>query len=245
MRSARLHLLESESAVVRAKYGLTIEENIEALLGFAALRGELRHLQLDLFGDRRKMLTGDDSGTTCVWNGCDPYTTRAVRGVEGDGRRSNCGRTNKDGVDFVKSATPGFERYLALYHTPQSAGGCAGCRFFLMCKGQCPGTAIDGDWRNRTEHGDVWKAVYAEVERELLDEGQAPLSLSPRRAAVEAAFLAEWARGRQASMANLLGTAGPPPAGGRPDWRGACAALRRRLEELREAVGDEPGLAGG
>ena len=80
-----------------------------------------------------------------------------MQGIEGTDQRSNCGRTNKDGIDFVKSDREGFERYLALYYTPQEYGGCKDCRFFLMCKGQCPGTAIDRDWRNRTEHCEVWK----------------------------------------------------------------------------------------
>ncbi len=84
------------------------------------------------------MLVGEDHGTSCIWNACDPYTTQAVRGVAGQGQRNNCGRTNKDGIDFGKADTPGYERYLALYQTPQEAGGCSGCSFFLMCKGQCP-----------------------------------------------------------------------------------------------------------
>ena len=37
-----------------------------------------------------------------------PYTTRAVQGVEGHGQRSNCGRTNKDGIDFVKADREGL-----------------------------------------------------------------------------------------------------------------------------------------
>src|SRR5204862_2704932 len=140
----------------------------------------------------------------CVWYACDPYTTRAVRGVEGRGQRSNCGRTNKDGIDFVKSPSEGFERYIALYHTPQEHGGCHGCRFFLMCKGQCPGTSIDGDWRNRTEHCAVWKSLYEHCEKQMLDQGHKPLSLSPLRARVEKMLLACWASGRNMTIATAL-----------------------------------------
>ena len=124
---------------------------------------------------------GQDNSSNCVWNACDPYTTRAVRGVEGNGQRSNCGRTNKDGIDFVKSDDEGFERYLALYHTPQEYGGCKDCRFFLMCKGQCPGTSIDGDWRNRTEHCKGWMGLYRHLEEEKLDAGEIPFTAGPRR----------------------------------------------------------------
>ena len=81
-----------------------------------------------------------ESGANCVWNFCDPYTTPAVRGVDGQGTRGNCGRTNKDGVPYEKSAVAGHERQLALYLTPQEHGGCAECRFFVPCGGgSCPG----------------------------------------------------------------------------------------------------------
>lgn len=204
VRSARLHLLEVESQAIRDKYALSVNENLTALLAFAEQQSKLRRLKFDVFADMNRMLLGKDERTTCIWNGCDPYTTRAVRGVEGHGQRSNCGRTNKDGIDFVKSSQPGFERYLALHATPQEVGGCQGCRFFLMCKGQCPGTAIDGDWRNRSEHCEVWKTLYAKLEQELLASGSVPLSLSPERDALEQSFLAAWAEGRQVTMSLLL-----------------------------------------
>jgi uncharacterized protein len=201
----RLHLLESESEAVRAKYALTVAENVNALLTFSALQRSLKSLTFDLFADMRRMLQGQDNVAGCVWNACDPYTTQAVRGVEGHGERSNCGRTNKDGIDFGKGDKPGYERYLALHATPQEAGGCRDCRFFLMCKGQCPGTAIDGDWRNRTEHCEVWKAAYEFVEAELLAEGSKPLSLSPERKLIEQSLLERWSRGQAAYMSQPSG----------------------------------------
>ena len=194
VQAVRLHLLESESEPIRAKYALSTAENIQALLGFAELEKSLR-LTFDLFSDMRQMLMGDDQATSCIWNACDPYTTAAVRGVEGHGERSNCGRTNKDGIDFAKGTTAGFERYLALYYTPQEARGCSGCRFFLMCKGQCPGTSINGDWRNRSEHCEVWMALYEQMESELVSEGEQPLSLSRDREVIERQFIEAWSRG--------------------------------------------------
>lgn len=202
--SARLHILEVENDAIRRKYVLTTEENLEAFLSFLALEKELTTLRLDLFQDMRSLLLGTDKGTTCVWNACDPYTTRAVQGVEGNGQRSNCGRTNKDGIDFTKAGTEGFERYLALYHTPQEHGGCKGCRFFLMCKGHCPGTAIDGDWRNRTEHCEVWKAMYRHLEEQMLDQGLSPISARPERERLERFFLKTWTRGQNTTIAHAL-----------------------------------------
>lgn len=141
---------------------------------------------------------------SCTWAGCDPYTTRAVRGIEGQGQRSNCGRTNKDGIDYVKAAESGFERYLALYQTPQECGGCKNCRFFLMCKGQCPGTGIHGDWRNRTEHCEVWKALFTALEQELLEENIVPVSQNHgKRTELERSAMEQWMSGRAVSLTRL------------------------------------------
>jgi uncharacterized protein len=160
----------------------------------------LTTLRFDLFSEMRQLLLGEDERTSCVWNACDPYTTRAVRGVEGMGRASNCGRTNKDGIDFVKSDREGLERYLALYHTPQEHGGCSGCRFFLMCKGQCPGTSIDGDWRNRSEHCEVWKRLFSRLEQDLAAAGHHPLSTSSEREHLERRFVELWSAGEIATI---------------------------------------------
>jgi uncharacterized protein len=200
VESARLHTLEVESPVIRQRYALSAEENVRALVSFAALEKELTRLKFDVFRDMENLLLGQDHGAACVWTACDPYTTAAVQGVEGHGQSSNCGRTNKDGVDFTKADRPGYERYLALYHTPQDYGGCQGCRFFLMCKGQCPGTAIDGDWRNRTEHCETWKQLFRLLEERLLDQGQFPLSAHPGRIRVEQAMLNAWAAGNNPSI---------------------------------------------
>lgn len=200
--SVRLHLLEIEDETVRAQLALSEEDNVLALEYFESLN--LPKLRFDVYQDMRRMLMGQDNHTTCVWNACDPYTTRAVQGVEGLGQKSNCGRTNKDGIDFVKADQSGFERYIALYETPQTEGGCHNCRFFLMCKGHCPGTAIGGDWRNRTEHCQVWKTLYADLERKLVEEGITPLSSDPLRSAVEQHLLEGWLAGENRGMQPFL-----------------------------------------
>ena len=122
--SMRLHLLEVESEDIRQAYSLSDEENMRALLSFADLQAELKHLRFDVLDEMERSLLGQDRHTSCVWRACDPYTTEAVRGIEGNGQSSNCGRTNKDGIDFVKAERPGYERYLALYQTPQEHSGC-------------------------------------------------------------------------------------------------------------------------
>jgi uncharacterized protein len=208
VRSVRFHLLEIDSSAIRDRYALSTEQNVAALLHLSAFQSHLKSMRFPLFDHMRQLLRGDDREVSCVWKGCDPYTTRAVQGIEGNGQRSNCGRTNKDGIDFVKGDTPGFERYLALYLTPQQVGGCSGCRFFAMCKGQCPGTAIDGDWRNRTEYCEVWKALFSHFERELRDDGQWLLSRSTFRPAVESCLISAWSAGRSMSLKEAVHLSG-------------------------------------
>jgi uncharacterized protein len=205
IRWVRLHPLEVENAEIRDQYALSEQENIAVLRHFLELEQQFTGLRFDISGDMRRLMAGRDNGTTCVWNACDPYTTRAVQGIEGRGQSSNCGRTNKDGVDFVKADRPGFERYIALYHTPQSAGGCQECRFFLVCKGQCPGTAIDGDWRNRTDECALWTSLYTDLETTLLNDGEVPLSRRPDRPLIEATMLRHWASGSNPTIQSIIG----------------------------------------
>lgn len=204
IRQARLHLLEAETDEIRTDYALTTEENVRALLAIASLQPMLNSLKFDLFADMYNMMTFRDNLASCVWNACDPYSTQAVRGIEGDGHRSNCGRTNKEGVGFLKADTIGYERQLALWNTSQDHGGCNGCRFFLVCKGQCPGTAIGGDWRNRTEHCGVWMALYERLEREMVGVGEIPVSLHPSREAIESLVVDGWARGENIHLLDAL-----------------------------------------
>jgi uncharacterized protein len=238
IRSVRLHLLETENPQVRSRYALSSAQNVEALLSFLELQEKLRVLTFDLFSEMRRLLLGADQGTGCVWNACDPYTTQAVRGVEGQGQRSNCGRTNKDGIDFGKADKPGYERYLALYQTPQEVGGCFGCRFFLMCKGQCPGTSIEGDWRNRTEHCDVWKAIFARLESDLVAKGRHPLSLSQRRHEIERQHMDGWTNGQLTSTPTTLSNLNRDNSANTEilDWR---LELNHLSSVIGEVIGSE------
>lgn len=204
VKSARLHLMEVESESIRAIYHLNEQENIDTLLYFHQLEGELKRLRFDIFSEIEKLMNANDHQVSCVWTGCDPYTTSAVRGVEGNGQRSNCGRTNKEGIDFVKSGLPSYSRYVSLYHTPQEHGGCNGCRFFAMCKGHCPGTSLAGDWRNRTEHCQVWKTLFELTEDKMIQDGKVPLSIHGILPFVEEKLLQGWSQGMNPSIKHLI-----------------------------------------
>jgi len=128
------------------------------------------------FEDIRKLLLDDGQNVMCVWNACDPMTTAAVQGVSRNGTAQNCGRTNKDGINWVKADVPDFSRYIVLHQTPQEHGGCKDCQYFVFCKGNCPGTAIDGDWRNRTVHCATWYDLFATTEREIIESHRRPVT---------------------------------------------------------------------
>ena len=204
IRNVRLHLLEVDHTSVRESLALSARENVQALLTFAEVQNSLPGMYFDLFDEMEALLDGRDNKVGCTWRACDPYTTEAVQGIEGNGQSSNCGRTNKEGIGFIKARVAGYERYLALYRTPQAEKGCEGCRFFLMCKGQCPGTSIDGDWRNRTEHCEEWKQLFGTIERRMISAGKVPLTIQPIRFDLEERQIQAWERGENPSISRLL-----------------------------------------
>jgi len=214
-----LHLMEVENPKMREKFALTEEETLHALRRLRKARQQLGAVTLTLVEDLELLLQGRDVNAKCIWQACDPYTTRAVKGLDGQGERGKCSRVNKDGVDYLPAGQEGFERYLALYHTPHEAGGCHGCRFFLMCRGQCPGTAIAGDWRNRSEQCPTWLTIFTEIESELVAKGVTPLSLRPERVEVEAELLRRWSVGKNSTVEETMrglrarSAVSPQPAG--------------------------------
>jgi uncharacterized protein len=201
----RLHTLETDTEDVKDRLKFERGENLQVMRRLRRLEPQLARLRFDVFGQMASMLRGDDTEASCIFHACDAYATKAVIGVEGDGRLSNCGRTYKDGVAFLKAPTPGFERQLALHATPWDQGGCKDCRFFLMCKGNCPGTAIDGDWRLRSADCALWFSMFEDIEQDMVAGGEEPLSLSAQREPIERMLLDAWTTGLNPSLRSLCG----------------------------------------
>jgi uncharacterized protein len=195
VKHINFHILEVEKGQER----ISEEENIRTFIGLY-LWSKTSKMNIQPFQDIKKLLTERNPIVSCVWNHCDPATTAAVQGVSADGSKSNCGRTNKDGVNWLKGDSPGFERYLLLRETPQEVGGCKDCKFFIFCKGQCPGTAIDGDWRNRTADCKTWYALFDRIEYDLVREGSLPISRNiALKSEIESALLQKWAGSKDSS----------------------------------------------
>jgi len=213
LRDARLHVLEIDAPHSKL-IALTPEENEAAMVACHAL--ELgTPLRFDVFKDIRKLLRAQDADVTCVWTACDPWTTPAVHGISMDGGRYLCERVHKDGKRWAPAQPGPMARQLILASTPQEEGGCQGCRFRVMCKGQCPGTAIGGDWRKRSVDCELWKALFTRVEGELEAAGETPVSKRADLPAIEARMEAAWAHGVSASVQSCLEGAPVVIPGGR------------------------------
>lgn len=204
VRSVNLHPLEVDDPAL-GRERLSARDLADAWIESDQL-AQRTGMTIEPVSSLRERLAGREKGG-CTFTFCDPLTTVAVQGVSGDGRLRNCGRVYKDGVPFLKASAPGYERTLALYHTPQAYGGCAGCRFFLVCGGgNCPGTGEQGDLRGRTEHCEALTRLYEYLEAELVRTGTTPLSLRADREALEARFVEGWRSGVR------LGLPGETPA---------------------------------
>lgn len=121
---------------------------------------------LDIVG----LLQGKAANTLCVWRGCDPYSTTAVHSIEADGSVTNCGRLG----GTLKASDIGAQRQEIL-----AQADCKGCRFFPLCKGGCPGEAVNGDWRNKSSHCGTIRNLFRFYEDLLLDQGITPESVKP------------------------------------------------------------------
>lgn len=194
IQNARLHLLEGHHD---RSINLTEDEQVDVLIKLHKLESEeLKVLKFDKFREMLKLLENPDAEATCTWKECDSYNTAAVQGISGQGTMHNCGRTNKDGVDWAKSDSMFGVRQIILFNTPQEFGGCKDCRFFLACRGYCPGTAIDTDWRNRTELCGVIKRLYTYFEGILRAGFRTPFTDRTDRFKREAEYIQARAMGQ-------------------------------------------------
>lgn len=185
-----IHMLEVDSPEA-ASYSLTPEENINAFIKLAEFfdREENKHLVFEPFRELERMMEGDNTLASCIWNSCDNMNTQAVYGIEGNGQLSNCGMVNKEGIEWSKDSSNEYLRDIVLYQTSHEQNGCKGCPFFLMCNGYCNGSTIDGDWRNKTIFCSTLKKMFAYYEKKVEDKGMVPFSKHPYRFIMEENYI--------------------------------------------------------
>lgn len=189
-----LHLMQ-QGARGCLEWGLSDEGLIAALRALREVQITRRKLDVTLFREIGDALMGRDANVCCIWNACDVRNTSSVYEIGADGCVRNCSRTYRDGVVRLKTADRGFDRVLLLHETPMEDGGCKGCRFFLVCKGLCPSTAIDDDWRNRTTLCRPLSTIMADIEGDLMRVGLMPISRHSDLPKLEAQAIAAWRSG--------------------------------------------------
>jgi len=196
LRNVNLHLLEIEDEQVRKDWALKKEENTVALLMCIDLQSELKQLRFQPITDMTQLLLDENSKTICTWNACDPYTTRAVRGIDNKGNLINCSRVNKVGVNMQKADCELFIRPMVLFYLAQEKGGCQNCRFWFACKGSCPGQA--SDWRRKTEYCETLQNIFKYLETRLASLGFRPISSNEyRRNKIETQMITTFRSGKQ------------------------------------------------
>lgn len=147
---------------------------------------------------------------------------------------------HKDGRQWAPMpGSPARIRQAVLWATPQERGGCAGCRFFLQCGGQCPGTAIGGDWRRRSADCALWFALLSDVEAELVARGEQPASLALDLEERVARRLARYAAGAAGGHGDAHGDAPHGDGHGDHSDHGDHADLAPVVEHLagEEVIG--------
>jgi uncharacterized protein len=144
-------------------YELDEKRLIEVYLDLARFCLE-RNLRWSPFTDIVWGLQG--KSRVCVFSGCDPFSTPSAIVLLGDGSLTNCMRVNQE---YILLRHPVYMdiRIQILAETPQEFGGCKGCKYFTACYGGCPSIAIGNDWRNRTYHCSLWKALFQFFENVL------------------------------------------------------------------------------
>jgi uncharacterized protein len=110
-----------------------------------------------------------------------------------------------------------------------------------MCKGHCPGTSIDGDWRNRTEHCEEWKHLFRLIEQRIIVSGGVPLTIQPLRFEIERRLIEAWEAGRNLSISKAMHQwkeeqthAVEPPETSRSRRIEACKQVQPRISWVSE-----------
>jgi uncharacterized protein len=228
IKNGIIHVLEVDKTMPdQEKHVLTQDENIEAFLELANFFKKNTELSWKPFNDMQNMVKGEDEDVTCYWNFCDHMDTKAVYGIEGDGDLSNCGRTNKEGIDWYKADTSSYARYISLYNTPDELGGCQGCRFWITCGGSCVGEAENSDFRNKTIHCKTMKSMQTFYEGELEAQGIVPITKSSNLKQIEQFMYNKLYNNQHVTIKEAVKAIKEGTSQSNPDWDDSMANMVR------------------
>lgn len=105
----------------------------------------------------------------CSFNGCDPYHSLAEEPIFEDGSVGSCLRSGAamDGICSIAPSDVYDVRSIILPQLSQDKGGCRGCHFWTICRGHCPGSAINQDWRLRSRFCASLYSLFEFIESKL------------------------------------------------------------------------------
>jgi uncharacterized protein len=149
---------------------LTNEELEDALCAIAEVcLSDKRYMWQPVRDVVEMMMLGSDAHATCTFRGCDVWATSAETPILADGSLGNCmkGGAARDGVPALRASSASNARSEALRQID-----CAGCEFWDICHGGCPGEAVDDDWRNKSRFCSAYKGLFGFVQRKI--EGLMP-----------------------------------------------------------------------
>jgi uncharacterized protein len=114
-------------------------------------------------------LTMGQTRATCNFVGCDPWHTISEQPISAAGYIGTCLKVSgsQDGIFSMNAERRTDERVSLLVRIPQAEGGCAGCRYWMACRGGCPGEGAGGDYRNRSRFCEAIKGMFGYVEQRL------------------------------------------------------------------------------
>jgi uncharacterized protein len=139
-----------------SKYELTSRELTKAFLDLAPFM-MANNFNWTPFSDIKNKVLGKSA--VCTFEKCDPYHTPSAEVILGDGTITNCMRLNKTEI-LIQHPIRKDIRQQILSEIPMEQYGCKDCKWFSLCTGGCPGSAINDDWRNKTRHCETWYMLF-------------------------------------------------------------------------------------
>jgi uncharacterized protein len=127
-----------------------------------------RYLSWQPFREIVDLLWGHRSAN-CSLMECDPWRTEGEVCILGDGSIGSCLKTGagRDGIQALAAESRSSLRSELLRGLPMEEDGCGRCRWWLVCRGGCPGAGEGGDYRARTRFCSAYRRLFEFIEDRL------------------------------------------------------------------------------
>jgi uncharacterized protein len=160
----RLNPLVTFDEVQKKDEELSQEDLAYSYCSLADFAFENPEMQILPFRDIVEMLMGYRN-SSCNFGGCDPWHTTAEVCVLPHGGLGCCLKSGAalDGIQAPRANERLRYRYQLLSKLSEKDHGCKDCRFWFICRGGCPGAAVDNDFRNKTSFCFVYKKLFTYI----------------------------------------------------------------------------------